>query len=90
MQIELLFNWQFITGLRHSWKNPLNPPKPENVYNLPAGEVKRLIEFLAGRPVVKCLDWEKPDFESWNLKLRALDLWNTKALKSVKKYLDSK
>jgi len=88
MQIELLFNEWFIVWLRTNWHNPKNPPKPENVYNLPASEVKRLIEFLAGRPVVKCLDDEKPDFEYQNLKLRALDLWNVKALKSVKKYLD--
>jgi len=90
MLLELLFNDWFIVWLRTNWKNPLNPPKPENIYNLPASEVKRLIEFLAGRPVVKCLDNKKPDFEYHNLKLRALDIWNTKALKSVKKYLDSK
>ena len=89
MQIELLLNNELIVWLRTRWKNPKNPPKPENVYNLPASEVKRLIEFLAGRPVVKCLDNKKPDFESWNLKLRALDLWNDKALKSVKRFLDN-
>ncbi len=88
MHIELLFNNEFIVWLRTNWHNPKNPPKPENVYNLPASEVKRLIEFLAGRPVVKCLDNEKPDFEYHNLKLRALDLGNVKALKSVKRYLD--
>ena len=83
MKIELLLdnNW-FITGVRTNWsKNPTNPPKSENVYEIPKLEFERLINFLAWRIVRKAKKWEKADYEYWNLRLIALDLQNPEVLK---------
>ena len=83
MKIELLFdnNW-FVVGVRTNWtKKPANPPKPENVYEIPKFEFERLINFLAWRVVRKVKKWEKADFEYWNLRLVALDFQNPEVLK---------